>query len=107
MNQHSSMNRRDFLGTAAGLTLALTILPDPFAGTNAAIADASLSPASVLGSLTVDVSMPARAYRQRLLRVDIDDVIGVPFGVHGVRHAADPAIEVAAVGRRRLPISHG
>src|SRR5580693_4645975 len=44
MNQHSSINRRDFLGTAAGLTLALTILPQPFAGGDEAIADASLSP---------------------------------------------------------------
>ena len=44
MNQHFGMNRRDFLGTAAGLTLALTILPDPFRGTSAAIADVSLSP---------------------------------------------------------------
>src|ERR1700692_104926 len=44
MNQHSSINRRDFLGTAAGLTLALTILPEPFAGMDEAIADASLSP---------------------------------------------------------------
>src|SRR6202166_4039353 len=44
MNQHSSINRRDFLGTAAGLTLALTILPEPFAGLDEASADASLSP---------------------------------------------------------------
>ena len=44
MNQHASMNRRDFLGTAAGLTLALTILPDGFAGTDAAAAETALSP---------------------------------------------------------------
>ena len=44
MNQHASMNRRDFLGTAAGLTLALTILPEGFAGMEAAAADAPLSP---------------------------------------------------------------
>src|SRR5258708_23226501 len=44
MNQHSGMNRRDFLGTAAGLTLVLTILPDPFAGTNEAMAEGPLSP---------------------------------------------------------------
>src|SRR5712675_1661514 len=44
MNQHSSLNRRDFLGSAAGLTLALTILPEPFAGMDEAGAEASLSP---------------------------------------------------------------
>ena len=44
MNQHAGMNRRDFLGTAAGLTLALTILPEGFAGMEAAAADAPLSP---------------------------------------------------------------
>jgi isoquinoline 1-oxidoreductase beta subunit len=44
MNQHSSISRRDFLGTAAGLTLALTILPEPFVGMDKAIADAPLSP---------------------------------------------------------------
>ncbi len=37
MNQHASINRRDFLGTAAGLTLALTILPEPFAGIDEAM----------------------------------------------------------------------
>ncbi|HEY4404688.1 MAG TPA: molybdopterin cofactor-binding domain-containing protein [Xanthobacteraceae bacterium] len=44
MNQPASMNRREFLGTAAGLTLALTILPQPFAGMDAVAADAPLSP---------------------------------------------------------------
>src|ERR1700686_1482554 len=44
MNQHASLSRRDFLGTAAGLTLALTILPEPFAGMDEARADAPLSP---------------------------------------------------------------
>src|SRR5258708_32367801 len=44
MNQHSSINRRDFLGTAAGLTLALAILPEPFGGVDEALADAPLSP---------------------------------------------------------------
>src|ERR1700682_5688575 len=44
MNQHSSIDRRDFLKTAAGLTLALTILPEPFAGIGEAIADTPLSP---------------------------------------------------------------
>src|ERR1700738_2376319 len=44
MNQHASLSRRDFLGTAAGLTLALTILPERFAGPDEPIADAPLSP---------------------------------------------------------------
>src|SRR5258708_8817641 len=44
MNQHASINRRDFLTTAAGLTLALTILPEPFGGMEEASAEASLSP---------------------------------------------------------------
>src|SRR3984893_14680904 len=44
MNQHSSTSRRDFLRTAAGLTLALTILPERFAGIDEASAEASLSP---------------------------------------------------------------
>ena len=44
MNQHSSLNRREFLGTAAGLTLALTIAPEQFAGLDEARADAPLSP---------------------------------------------------------------
>ena len=44
MNQHSSLNRREFLGTAAGLTLALTIAPEPLAGLDEARTDAPLSP---------------------------------------------------------------
>jgi isoquinoline 1-oxidoreductase beta subunit len=44
MNQHSGISRRDFLGSAAGLTLALTILPEPFSGMDAAVAETSLSP---------------------------------------------------------------
>src|ERR1700704_717925 len=62
MNQHSNMNRRDFLGTAAGLTLALTILPDPFAGTNEAVADASLSPnawLTITPDGTITIASPA------------------------------------------------
>jgi isoquinoline 1-oxidoreductase beta subunit len=43
MNQHA-ISRRDFLGSAAGLTLALTVLPEPFSGTEAARADTPLSP---------------------------------------------------------------
>jgi isoquinoline 1-oxidoreductase subunit beta len=62
MNQHSSMNRRDFLGTAAGLTLALTILPDPFADADKAIADASLSPnawLTIAPDGTITIASPA------------------------------------------------
>ncbi len=44
MNQLASINRRDFLGSTAGLTLALTILPEGFVGMDAAAADAPLSP---------------------------------------------------------------
>src|SRR3979411_749979 len=44
MNQHANLNRREFLGTAAGLTLALTILPEQLAGLDEARADAPLSP---------------------------------------------------------------
>src|SRR5258708_579636 len=44
MNQHAGLNRREFLGTAACLTLALTILPEPFAGPDEASADTPLSP---------------------------------------------------------------
>jgi isoquinoline 1-oxidoreductase subunit beta len=44
MNQQSGLNRREFLGTAAGLTLALTIAPEQFAGLGEASADAPLSP---------------------------------------------------------------
>jgi isoquinoline 1-oxidoreductase beta subunit len=44
MNQHPDLNRRQFLGTAAGLTLALTILPEPFAEMNEARAGTPLSP---------------------------------------------------------------
>jgi isoquinoline 1-oxidoreductase beta subunit len=44
MNQHPNLNRREFLGTAAGLTLALTILPERFAEMDEARADTPLSP---------------------------------------------------------------
>jgi isoquinoline 1-oxidoreductase subunit beta len=44
MNQHPNLNRREFLGTAAGLTLALTILPERFAGLDEAHAATPLSP---------------------------------------------------------------
>ena len=44
MNQHASMNRRDFLRTTAGLTLALTILPERFDGIDAASADVPFAP---------------------------------------------------------------
>src|SRR5262252_9725306 len=51
--------------------------------------------------------MALRTDRQRLLSVDIDHVIGVPFRIHGVGHAADPAVKLPTVWRRRLPIGHG
>src|SRR5712671_2667057 len=38
------VSRREFLATAAGVTFALTISPDPFALTGEAVADAPLSP---------------------------------------------------------------
>src|SRR5882762_9737224 len=38
------VSRREFLATAAGLTFALTMSPDPFAPTGEAVADAALSP---------------------------------------------------------------
>src|SRR5580692_495501 len=44
MNQQLNLNRRQFLGTAAGLTLALTILPEQFAEIDEARADTPLSP---------------------------------------------------------------
>jgi isoquinoline 1-oxidoreductase subunit beta len=44
MNQQPNLNRREFLGTAAGLTLALTIVPERFAGLEEARAAAPLSP---------------------------------------------------------------
>jgi len=62
MNQHASLSRRDFLGNAAGLTLALTILPEAFAGTNEAIADAPLSPnawLTIMPDGTITIASPA------------------------------------------------
>src|SRR5216683_3601735 len=62
MNQHASLSRRDFLGNAAGLTLALTILPEAFAGTNEAIADAPLSPnawLTITPDGTITIASPA------------------------------------------------
>jgi isoquinoline 1-oxidoreductase subunit beta len=62
MNQHASLSRRDFLGNAAGLTLALTILPEPFAGTNEAIANAPLSPnawLTITPDGTITIASPA------------------------------------------------
>jgi isoquinoline 1-oxidoreductase beta subunit len=44
MNQQPNLNRREFLGTAAGLTLALAIVPERIAGLDEARADAPLSP---------------------------------------------------------------
>src|SRR5271169_3863057 len=62
MNQHLSISRRDFLGSAAGLTLALTILPERFAGSSEAIADASLSPnawLTITPDGTITIASPA------------------------------------------------
>jgi isoquinoline 1-oxidoreductase beta subunit len=42
--QTGELNRRDFLGAAAGLTLALTVAPDPLAFVGEAAAEAPLSP---------------------------------------------------------------
>ncbi|HEY6256736.1 MAG TPA: molybdopterin cofactor-binding domain-containing protein [Xanthobacteraceae bacterium] len=58
MNQHASINRRDFLASAAGLTLALTIAPERFTGMDEAMADTPLSPNAWLtispdGAITV------------------------------------------------------
>ena len=62
MNQHASLNRREFLGTAAGLTLALTILPERFAGLGEASADAALSPnawLTITPDGTITIASPA------------------------------------------------
>src|SRR5580704_14771182 len=62
MNQHASLNRREFLGTAAGLTLALTILPERFAGMDEASADAALSPnawLTITPDGTITIASPA------------------------------------------------
>src|SRR3954467_13391965 len=44
MTQTATIGRRDFLAGSAGLTLALTILPDALPGSGAAHADAPLAP---------------------------------------------------------------
>jgi isoquinoline 1-oxidoreductase subunit beta len=51
--QTGELNRRDFLGAAAGLTLALTVAPDPLAFVGEAAADAPLS-ANVWVTITPD-----------------------------------------------------
>jgi isoquinoline 1-oxidoreductase beta subunit len=43
-SDRGDLNRRDFLTAAAGLTLALTVAPDPLALVEEAIADAPMSP---------------------------------------------------------------
>src|SRR5438552_13045844 len=55
MTQHRNMkdiNRRDFLGTAAGLTLALTLTPDPLAFTGEAQAQTAFAPSAWLNIAT-------------------------------------------------------
>src|SRR5215469_4738223 len=44
MTQHTRISRRDFLGSTAGLTLALTVAPERLIGVEEARADAPLSP---------------------------------------------------------------
>src|SRR5947209_8875007 len=65
MTQHRNMkdiNRRDFLGTAAGLTLALTLTPDPLAFTGEAEAQTAFAPSvwiSIAGDGTITIVSPA------------------------------------------------
>src|ERR1700676_986670 len=62
MNQHPDLNRRQFLGTAAGLTLALTILPEQFAEIDEARADTPLSPnawLTIAPDGTITIASPA------------------------------------------------
>src|SRR5947208_5202771 len=65
MTQHRNMqdfSRRDFLGTAAGLTLALTLSPDPLAFTGEAEAQATFAPGAWLNIATdgtITIASPA------------------------------------------------
>src|ERR1700676_5431206 len=75
MNQHPDLNRRQFLGTAAGLTLALTILPERFSEIDEARADTPLSPNAWLtiapdGTITI-VSPAAEMGQGTFTRVPV------------------------------------
>jgi isoquinoline 1-oxidoreductase beta subunit len=65
MTQHRNMqdfSRRDFLGTAAGLTLALTLSPDPLAVTGEAEAQTLFAPGAWLNIAadgTITIASPA------------------------------------------------
>src|SRR5439155_242656 len=65
MTQHRNMqdfSRRDFLGTAAGLTLALTLSPDPLAFTGEAEAQTLFAPGAWLNIATdgtITIASPA------------------------------------------------
>src|SRR5277367_3424108 len=58
----SDLNRRDFLGAAAGFTLALTIAPDRLAVLSEAAADAPVSPTmwlTIATDGTISIVSPA------------------------------------------------
>src|SRR5881396_1485570 len=65
MTQHRNMqdfSRRDFLGTAAGLTLALALSPDPLAFTGEAEAQTLFAPGAWLNIATdgtITIASPA------------------------------------------------
>src|ERR1700680_43707 len=58
----NDLNRRDFLAAAAGLTLALTVSPDPLAFIGEALADAPMSPnvwVTIATDSTITIVSPA------------------------------------------------
>src|SRR5882757_1475389 len=58
----TDLNRRDFLATAGGFTLALTVAPDPLAFVGEAMAEAPLSPnvwVTIATDGTITVVSPA------------------------------------------------
>jgi len=61
-HMHTDLNRRDFLGAAAGLTLALTVCPDPLAFTGEALAQTPASPTiwlTIATDGTISIVSPA------------------------------------------------
>src|SRR5579872_5995775 len=61
-DMRTDLNRRDFLGGAAGLTLALTVAPDPRNFIGEALADAPASPnvwVSIATDGTISIVSPA------------------------------------------------